>query len=110
MSSNNESDADVNNCESSSSLEHALLESLFYNEMMMMDDSSSCISSDFMAFLSSNLENPPGAPDAGAIAEKDMLRDFGVSPNSVPTDAPLHSGLRISETDDRLTNSTQQRQ
>lgn len=83
----------MNNCESSSSLEHALLESLFYNEMMMMDDSSSCISSDFMAFLSSNLENPPGAPDAGAIAEKDMLRDFGVSPNSAPPDPPLQLGL-----------------
>jgi len=67
----------------SSRLEHALLESLFYNEMITMDDPSS-LSSDFMAYLSSNEVNNHGTPDAGAIAEKAMLRDFGVSSSSVP--------------------------
>jgi len=75
----------------SSGLEHALLESLFYNEMMMMDDSFN-LSSDFMAYLSSNEENNNGTPDAGAIAEKAMLRDFGVSSSNAPSrvDNPNH--------------------
>jgi len=74
--------------EGSSNVEHALLESLFYNEMMMMDDSSASISSDFMAYLSSTSELPQGTPDAGAIAEKDMLRDFGVTSATGSTPAP----------------------
>jgi hypothetical protein len=76
--SENESHSEIKDGDGSN-LEHALLESLFYNEMMMMDDSSASINSDFMAYLSSASENPQGTPDAGAIAEKDMLRDFGVA-------------------------------
>lgn len=82
------SNSGLNSAESASSLEHALLESLFYNEMMMMDGSASSstsdmsVSSDFMAYLSANAENPQNTPDAGAIAEKAMLRDFGVAATS----------------------------
>ena len=93
----NDSNADIKNSESSSSLEHALLESLFYNEMMMMDDSSSCISSDFMAYLGSNSEIPPCAPDAGAIAEKDMLRDFGVASSGAPRDPTATATVQSSQ-------------
>lgn len=82
------SNSGLNSAESASSLEHALLESLFYNEMMMMDGSASSstgdmsVSSDFMVYLS---ENPQNTPDAGAIAEKAMLRDFGVAATSGDT-------------------------
>jgi hypothetical protein len=67
-------------------LEHALLESLFYQEMMM--DNTTSLSSDFMAYLSSNAQNSQGAPDASAIAEKAMLRDFGVT--SAPSTVASH--------------------
>lgn len=72
MANNDESHTDITNSESSSSLEHALLESLFYNEMMMMDDSAPAGLSDFMTLLGS---------DVGVISEKDILKDFGVSQN-----------------------------
>eukprot|EP00546_Thalassionema_frauenfeldii_P016390 CAMPEP_0178898388 /NCGR_PEP_ID=MMETSP0786-20121207/2304_1 /TAXON_ID=186022 /ORGANISM="Thalassionema frauenfeldii, Strain CCMP 1798" /LENGTH=457 /DNA_ID=CAMNT_0020569103 /DNA_START=55 /DNA_END=1426 /DNA_ORIENTATION=- len=76
----------------SSSVEHALLESLFYNEMMMMDESSS-LSPEFMAYLSSNEGNVQGTPDAGAIAEKEMLRDFGVSSIDAKSSVPAFDEL-----------------
>lgn len=63
----------------SPSLDYALLESLFYNEMMMIDNPSS-VSSDFMAYLSSENDGEgDGAPDARTIAERAMLSDFGVA-------------------------------
>jgi hypothetical protein len=70
--------------EESSKLDHALLESLFYNEMMMLDDSapsSSTLLSHFSeaAHPPASLEEPVSAVDAKTIAEKEMLRDFGVT-------------------------------
>ena len=91
MANNHESCADITNSESSSSLEHALLESLFYNEMMMMDDSSSLGLSNFMTFQPTNSEHPPVGSDAGVIAEKDILKDFGVSQNVDMRDPSLTS-------------------
>lgn len=69
----------------SSALDHALLESLFYNEMMMLNASSPS-SSNLMAqqlqeATSSTAREAqiPVASDANTIAEKEMLRDFGVT-------------------------------
>lgn len=61
----------------SSSIDHVLLESLFYNEMMLMDDPSSSLFSSLSSELS-------GTVDPGTIAEKALLRDFGVSEESQP--------------------------
>lgn len=87
MASTQSNSEGVEGRSNSSSVEHALLESLFYNEMMRMEDSSS-LSPDFMAYLSSNDESIQGTPDAGAIAEKEMLRDFGVSSIATKSGVP----------------------
>jgi hypothetical protein len=76
--------------EESSKLDHALLESLFYNEMMMLDDSSPSPSTLLSHF--SEATHPPAslrelvsAVDAKTIAEKEMLRDFGVTSSEEPS-------------------------
>jgi hypothetical protein len=83
----NGSDTSSNGSDSgqSSALDHALLESLFYNEMMMLNESFPS-SSNFMAqqlheAAASNSRELllPAATDANTIAEKEMLRDFGVT-------------------------------
>lgn len=66
--------------------DHALLESLFYSEMMLLDGSSS-VSSDFMAYLSSDPESSANVPDAKTIAERAMLNDFGVAQVSTANNA-----------------------
>jgi hypothetical protein len=65
--------------ESSSILEHALLESLFYNEMLMMDGISSSTSPDFVSALSTNPENASFPQDFGTLGDKDLLQNFGFS-------------------------------
>jgi hypothetical protein len=85
MASNDESHTDITNSESSSSLEHALLESLFYNEMMMMDDSAPVGLSDFITLLGS---------DTGVASEKDILKDFGVTQNGDLRDSNPTSSLQ----------------
>jgi len=92
----------------SSSVEHALLESLFYNEMMRMDESSS-LSPDFMAYLSSNDENVQGTPDAGAIAEKEMLRDFGVSSIATKSGVPFDQASLVTPLNDESNNTWTER-
>ena len=57
----------------SSSLDHALLESLFYNEMMLMDESPSLLLSTLAA------DGTPTTVDPSTLAEKALLQDFGVS-------------------------------
>lgn len=92
-SMNEESLEDSSNLEMevSSALDHALLESLFYNEMMMLNPSSPG-SSTFLsqhfneATQPSRQQNPPapvGTGDPNTIAEKDLLRDFGVSASPI---------------------------
>ncbi len=76
--------------EGSSALDHALLESLFYNEMMMLN-SGSPTSSNFLShhFIEAthprqdHVEPPITPCDPNTIAEKDLLRDFGVSASPV---------------------------
>lgn len=88
----------------SSTLDHALLESLFYNEMMMLNGSSPTSNSFFSQHFSEATnpkqpyqlsQLPPHAGDPTTIAESEMLRDFGVSsaashPSSTPTPLPVH--------------------
>lgn len=66
--------------EDPSILDSALLESLFYNEMMLMEESSS--TNALRATLFSSLSDDPRHMDAVAdpntYAEKALLRDFGV--------------------------------
>ena len=93
MNGDNDSDA-------AASLDHTLLESLFYNEMMLLDESS-FLSPDFMSALAadstlnvgtSNGYQPQAGHsrsqsqtnimyerDANTLAETDLLQDFGVS-------------------------------
>jgi hypothetical protein len=56
----------------SASLDHALLESLFYNEMMMMEESSL-----FLSTLAA--DGAHASADPSTLAEKALLHDFGVS-------------------------------
>lgn len=88
--------------EGSSALDHALLESLFYNEMMMLNSgpttSSSFLSNHFIdttttstTHLKPNHAEPSVAPcDLNTLAEKDLLRDFGVSSSPVRSTIPSH--------------------
>jgi hypothetical protein len=75
--------------EVSDSLDHALLESLFYNEMMFLEDGSSSTSSLF----STMTEPPPAfaaaANDPSTLVEKALLRDFGVTALSPAPTGPL---------------------
>jgi len=77
--------------EESSSLDHALLESLFYNEMMMMDDS--LLSTNLLASLTSDdatvASTASSLPDPNTLVEKDLLRDFGVTAS--PVTKPQHA-------------------
>jgi hypothetical protein len=92
MKGSNDNDSD-----SAASLDHTLLESLFYNEMMLLDESS-FLSPDFMGSLTgdnggvtggalnnaghSQNENRPNVlaeKDASTLAERDLLQHFGVS-------------------------------
>ena len=56
-----------------SNLDHALLESLFYNEMMLLDESPSLLLSTLAA------DGTPTSVDPSTLAEKALLHDFGVS-------------------------------
>jgi len=73
----------------SSTLDHALLESLFYNEMVMLSASSPS-SSNMMAqqlheatSVTARESPSPSLADATTIAEKEMLQDFGVTASPV---------------------------
>jgi hypothetical protein len=77
-----------------STVDHALLESLFYNEMMQLDGSS-LLSPNFLSqHLSEAAASTPSrrrinhsiSADVNTLAEKDLLRDFGV------TSSPVHHG------------------
>jgi hypothetical protein len=79
----------------SSTLDHALLESLFYNEMMMLSASSPS-SSNMMAqqlheaTSVTSRESPMSSlADARTIAEQQMLQDFGVTASPVMLQSPL---------------------
>eukprot|EP00536_Pseudo-nitzschia_multiseries_P015782 jgi/Psemu1/219105/e_gw1.954.20.1 len=61
---------------SASHLDHALLESLFYNEMVMLEDS---VEGHGLSTLSESPLCPPTEHDTPyTILEKEILRDFGV--------------------------------
>jgi hypothetical protein len=75
--------------EIAASLDHALLESLFYNEMALMDDNASFLPPHLFSSASTSSSDPhsfsrreSANSDPGTIAEKALLRDFGV--NSLP--------------------------
>ena len=74
-----------NEAAESSKLDHALLESLFYNEMMMIDDASPSSSSLISHFneATHHALTHPSASDPKTIAEKEMLRDFGVTASTI---------------------------
>jgi hypothetical protein len=78
----------------SSALDHALLESLFYNEMMMLNETSPSSSNLMVQQLheatSSNSRELllPAATDANTIAEKEMLLDFGVNSSTMRLQGP----------------------
>jgi hypothetical protein len=93
----------------SASIDTALLESLFYNEMMLIDDTSSLLSSSLFSSLSSEFASPSAssAPprqhtvhsfDPSTIAEKALLRHFGVSGEIPPDDnlVPASAALTTS--------------
>jgi hypothetical protein len=77
--------------ESSSSLDYALLESLFYNEMIKMNESSSLFPQSLLLSDDSSEEITSSAADESLVAATDpltaaeqaLLRDFGV--DSSPT-------------------------
>ncbi|CAJ1898422.1 unnamed protein product [Cylindrotheca closterium] len=79
----------------SSTLDHALLESLFYNEMMMLSASSPS-SSNMMAqqlheatsVTSSRESTMSPLADATTLAEQQMLQDFGVTASPVMLQSP----------------------
>lgn len=78
----------------SSALDHALLESLFYNEMAMLDNDSPSSSSNFLTqHLHEASQIPkeslvPVSTDVNTIAEKEMLRDFGVTSSPMILESP----------------------
>eukprot|EP00980_Cylindrotheca_fusiformis_P028559 scaffold22610_cov115-Cylindrotheca_fusiformis.AAC.12 len=78
----------------SSALDHALLESLFYNEMMMLNASSPSSSNLMAQHLHeattgyARESQLPETTDANTIAEKEMLRDFGVTGTPMILQAP----------------------
>jgi hypothetical protein len=98
--------------EDPSTLDHALLESLFYNEMMMFNTSSASASNflshhfnEATATTTTTSSAPAVASDPNTIAEKEMLRDFGVSespllhaPPSVKTSASTNTSTNTSTT------------
>jgi hypothetical protein len=92
--------------EGSSALDHALLESLFYNEMMMLNPSSPG-SSTFLSQHFNEATHPRqqqqqqqqqqqhrpatvATGDPNTIAEKDLLRDFGVSSSPIEPSTHRH--------------------
>jgi hypothetical protein len=104
--SNQEISNNVDDPTGSASIDTALLESLFYNEMMLIDDTSSLLSSSLFSSLSaefasssSSSGHPSRQPNAAnrgraslsqldpsTIAEKALLRHFGVSGEIPPDD------------------------
>ena len=83
----------------SSNVDHALLESLFYNEMMLLDGSAPIASnflaqhvSDAAAATPSRKAGTSTPADATTMAETALLRDFGVS--SFPT-SQASSGAQL---------------
>lgn len=99
---------------SSSSLEDALLESLFYNEMALMEDfsesflsagglmlsvptslSSSADNSEAGSSITTNLHAAPLVTSSDPIVavEKDLLRDFGVSHSSIAAPPPAPASV-----------------
>jgi hypothetical protein len=96
--------------EDPSTLDHALLESLFYNEMMMFNTSSPSASN----FLSHHFNEatathpttsnaPVVASDPNTIAEKEMLRAFGVSESPLLHDPPSSRTSTNTSTNDSTT-------
>jgi hypothetical protein len=104
--SNQEIRNNVDDPTGSASIDTALLESLFYNEMMLIDDTSSLLSSSLFSSLSAEFASSgqpsrqPNAANQGrtslshldpsTIAEKALLRHFGVS-GEIPPDDNLAS-------------------
>ena len=87
--------------EGSLAVDHALLESLFYNEMMMLNPTSpgpsSFLSQHFSEAAHSRPHQSEVQTDPNTIAETEMLRDFGVSsspmaPSTYSLHAPLDTG------------------
>jgi hypothetical protein len=69
--------------EGSLAVDHALLESLFFNEMMMLNPSSpgpsSFLTQHFSDVAYAKPPQPEATSDPNTLAEKEMLRDFGVT-------------------------------
>lgn len=100
MNGDNDNDNDI---DGAANLDHTLLESLFYNEMMLLDESS-FLSPDFMGSLTAETDggginastnrninrntngtmniNVLAEKDASALAERDLLQHFGVPSRS----------------------------
>ena len=80
--------------EQSSAVDHALLESLFYNEMMMLDTTSPSSSNILSQSFAGAVLPHTTETDTTTIVEKEMLQDFGVTANS----HVLHSPLKTTTT------------
>ena len=91
-------------------VDHALLETLFANEMMYID-SSSPLSPNFVsqhlseAAAATPTRNPVGSVDVTTIAEKALLRDFGVTSSPVHATAPAEEPQPFAETASHATTS-----
>jgi hypothetical protein len=68
-------------------LDHALLESLFYNEMMMLNAQSPS-SSNIISQQLHEAATHPITTDANEFAEKEMLHDFGVTASPMILQTP----------------------
>jgi hypothetical protein len=79
-----ETNSDV---EGSLAVDHALLESLFYNEMMMLNPSSpgpsNFMSHHFTEVAHAKPHHSEALADPNTLAEKEMLRDFGVASSPI---------------------------
>lgn len=103
--SNNEDSLVGGEGTAASSLDHALLESLFYNEMMHLHDSDSILSNQLLnSLMADGSIKPQSEIDPKIAAEKDLFRDFGVNEygNSLEDGA--------GETDDRKVAATATKQ
>lgn len=94
--------------EEASTLDHALLESLFYNEMLMLSRGSPTSSASFLSHMTEATQsryqpdNPspaeshgmlPSVADPNAIVEKEMLQDFEVE-GGPPSNPGSHLGIQ----------------
>ena len=95
--------------EGSLAVDHALLESLFYNEMMLLNPSSpgqsSFLSQHFTEVSHSRSHQSEAPTDPNTIAEKEMLRDFGVTSSPIAPSTFLHAPLEAGSSTSSIAQS-----